>query len=175
MARAETFLAGWRAYGPAPSAVSAAQNELATQAFWCLLASSAPNDALSAPRNLACRTLENRSLLLREYIHHLTWQAPMTGSATAYRVYDASSGSRVLLAELAPGGQSYLRRRVERAGAYIYAVLAVDGSGAEGSPACVEPGPAPAVRKTVRTSAQGLDAISQFAQALRRLAFARPL
>jgi hypothetical protein len=175
LARAETFLAGWRTAGPTPATVSAAQNELATQAYWCLLASSVPNDALSAPRDLTCRTLENRSLLLREYIHDLAWQAPVTGSAAAYRVYDASSGSRVLLAELAPGSLSYLRRRVARAGAYIYAVLAVDGSGAEGSPACVEPGAAAAAGKTARTAAQGAEAISRFALAFRRLSFIRPL
>ena len=175
LARAEALLTGWRGSVPTPAAVAGAQNEIALQAYWCLLASSAPNDALSAPRGLACLTLENRSLLLRECIHALTWQAPAAGSAAGYRVYDVSSGGRVLVAEVAAGGLSYLRRRVQRTGVTIYAVLAIDGLGAEGSPACVIPGAAAAAGKTVRTAAQGAEAISRFAPAFRRLNFIRPL
>ncbi len=79
--------------------------------YWCFLASSVPNDGLSAPQSLAVRTLENRSLLLREYVHALTWQAPAVGTATAYRIYDVSGGGRTLLAEVPGGTTSYLRRR----------------------------------------------------------------
>ena len=168
LARAEALLAGWRASGPTPPAVAAAQNEIARQAYWCFLASSAPNDALSAPRYLTCRTLENRSLLLREYVHRLTWQAPATGTAAAYRVYDVSAGNRILLAEVPAGTLSYLRRRAGRTGDYIYAILAVDGAWAEGSPACTEPGAADDLDKISERSARMLKIGSEVAGALRR-------
>jgi len=172
LGRTEERLAEWRASTPTPSAVSAIQNATALQAYWCFLASSVPNDTLSAPLNLTCRTAENRSLLLREYLHRLTWQAPATGSALAYRIYDVSAGSRVLLAEVPAPGLSYLRRRADRGAPYVYAVLAVDGTGAEGSPACVRPGEtaAEAARVSGRSAWTPI-LIRELAGVLRRAAF----
>jgi hypothetical protein len=148
--RAEAALETWRGSPPSPQAVAQLQNALGLEQYWCFLASSVPNDALSAPRNLSSRTLENRSLLLREYIQALTWQAPAVGTAAAYRVYDISAGGRELLAELPGGTTSYLRRRADPAAKTVYAVLAVDAMGVEGSPTCLEPGATaqPAVGKT---------------------------
>lgn len=171
-ARTEARLAEWRASVPTPLAVSAVQNETALQAYWCFLSSSVPNDVLSAPLDLTCRTLENRSLLLREYVHSLTWQPPAVGSASAYRIYDVSAGNRVLLAEVPAGGQSYLRRRADSGKDYIYAVLGVDVTGTEGSPACVEPGAA--ARQPDRVSgksARVLNMASELAGVLRRVSF----
>lgn len=172
LARTKARLEEWRASVPTPLAVSGTQNEMALQAYWCFLSSSVPNDSFSAPLNLACRTVENRSLLLREYVHILTWQFPATGSAAAYRIYDVSAGDRVLLAEVPAGGLSYLRLRADPAKEYIYAVLGVDGTGTEGSPAYVEPGTA--ARQSDRISgksARVLNMVSEFAGVLRRLAF----
>jgi hypothetical protein len=172
LARTEARLAEWRASVPTPQAVSGTQNEIALQAYWCFLSSSVPNDSLSAPLNLACRTLENRSLLLREYVHILTWRAPAVGSAAAYRIYDVSAGNRVLVAEVPAGGLSYLRRRAEPAREYIYAVLGVDGTGNEGSPACIEPGGA--AERAVRVSGKlgrAQDIVAGVAAALRRVGF----
>jgi len=105
----------------------------------------------------------------------LTWQAPAAGSAAGYRVYDVSSGGRVLVAEVAAGGLSYLRRRVQRNRRDHLRRSRHRRLGAEGSPACVIPGAAAAAGKTVRTAAQGAEAISRFAPAFRRLNFIRPL
>jgi hypothetical protein len=172
LARTEARLVEWRASGPTPPMVSTTQNETARQAYWCILASSAPNDSLSAPLSLACRSLENRSLLLREYIHELTWQPPAVGSAAAYRIYDVSAGDRVLVAEVPAGSLAYLRRRANPGKACVYAVLAVDGTGTEGSPACVGPGAvANEAATTSGRSAQVLNIVRQFAGALRRLGF----
>ena len=142
LARAEAALAGWRLALPTPQAVAGIQDELARQAYWCVLASSAPNDALSAPRDLALRRRENRSLILREYVHVLTWLAPASGSPAAYRIYDVTAGGRTLLAEVPAGTLSYLRRGADRTASTAYAVLAVDATGAEGSPACLGTGAA---------------------------------
>jgi len=148
--RAEAALETWRASFPAPQAVAQFQNALALESYWCFLASTVPNDALSAPQGLSSTIRENRSLLLREYIQALSWQAPAIGTAAAYRVYDISSGGRTLLAEVPGGTTTYLRRRADPAAKTVYAVLAVDAMGVEGSPACLEPGAtaSPAAGKT---------------------------
>jgi hypothetical protein len=140
LSRAETLLAGWRLSMPTPLEVSMAQDEMALRAYWCFLASSVPNDSLSEPLNLTCKTFENRTLLVREYVHTLTWRPPAEGLSTGYKIYDISSGSRTLLAELPAASLSYLRRLVDRSKKYIYAVLGVDLTGNEGNPACVESG-----------------------------------
>jgi hypothetical protein len=140
LARAEAALEAWRASPPASQEVLSLQNQMAGESYGCFLASSPPNEALSPPRQLAVRTLENRSLLLREYVHALSWQAPVTGLAIAYRIYDVSGGGRTLLAEVPGGTLSYIQRGADPAKETVYAVLAVSGSGAEGSPACIEPG-----------------------------------
>ena len=126
LARAGVLLAEWRASLPTPQVVAAAQNEIALQAYWCFLASSVPTDILSEPLNMSCRTFKKRSFFLRQYVHRLDWQAPATGSAVSYRIYDVSTGNRVLVAEVPAGTRSYLRRHVDPAHKYIYAVLGVE-------------------------------------------------
>lgn len=142
LSHAEALLAEWRGSVPSLLAVSTAQDEMALRAYRCFLASSIPNDSLSEPIDLTCKTIENRTLLFRECVHDLTWRPPAVGSATAYRVYDVSSGGRKLLAELPSGSSSYLIRNVDRSKNTIYAVLGVDLTGTEGSPACVASGTA---------------------------------
>jgi hypothetical protein len=138
--RAEALLTAWRASMPAPLEVSIAQDETAVRAYRCFLASSVPNDNLSEPIGLTCKTIENRTLLFRECVHDLTWRPPAVGSAVAYRIYDISSGGRKLLADVPAGSISYRMRNVDRSKNYIYAVLGIDIKGNEGSPACVESG-----------------------------------
>ena len=150
--RAEAALEAWRAAAPSPTAVAQFQNALTLESFWCFLASSPPNDALSAPRQLAARTDVNRSLLLREYVHTLTWNPPEAGMPAAYRIYDVSDGRRTLLAEVPADTRAYRRRGVDRVMTMIYAVLAVDGAGTEGSPALVWRGSA--AEAPVRASAR---------------------
>lgn len=174
LARTEASLVGWRASTPTPLTVSATQNATALQAYWCFLASSVPNDSLSAPLGLACRTLENRSLLLREYIHELTWQPPAIGSAAAYRIYDVSAGNHILVAEVPADSLTYLRRRADPGNHGIYAVLAVDGMGTEGSPACVGPGVTGEEAAVIsRNSIRLLTEVRELAVALRRVSIRR--
>jgi hypothetical protein len=174
LVRAEAALEAWRAAAPSPAAVTLFQNALTLESFWCYLASSPPNDALPAPRQLAARTFENRSLLLREYVHSLSWQPPALGAAAAYRIYDVSAGGRTLLAEVPGGTLSYLRRGADIVRETVYAVLAVEGSGEEGSPACVEPGRAveQPSRRTA-TTARVQRFATDIAAALRRTGFGR--
>lgn len=136
LAQAEAALQAWRASPPAATDVGGLQSRLATESFLCFLASSPPNDALTAPEALLARTDMNRSLMLREYVHTLTWLPPEIGLPAAYRIYDVSDGRRTLLAEVPAGTRTYRRRGVDQAKMTIYAVLAVDATGAEGGPAC---------------------------------------
>jgi hypothetical protein len=142
LTRAEALLVAWRLSVPAPLEVSTAQDETAVRAYRCFLASSVPNDNLSEPIGLTCKTIENRTLLFRECVHDLTWRPPAVGSAVAYRIYDISSGGRKLLAEVPAGSISYRIRNVDWSKNYIYAVLGIDLTGSEGSPACVASGTA---------------------------------
>ncbi len=152
LAQAEAALQAWRASPPTSTDVGNLQSRLATDSFLCFLASSPPNDALTAPEALIARTDVNRSLLLREYVHTLTWHPPDVGLPVAYRIYDVSDGRRRLLAEVPAATRTYRRRGVDQAKMTIYAVLAVDASGTEGSPACAWRGQA--VEAPVRISSR---------------------
>jgi hypothetical protein len=172
LARAEAALEAWRASPPSVQDVDDLQFRMADDYYWCFVASSPPNDDLSAPRALMARTDENRSLLLREYVHTLTWSPPAVGTPVAYRIYDVSAGRRTLLAELPAGTLAYRRRGIDRVARTIYAVLAVDATWAEGSPACVLRGQAEEapVRATVR-SLSASDASAGIAAVFRTLGF----
>jgi len=172
LARAETALQAWRASPPTFMEVSNLQSRMANEYDLCFLASSPPNDSLSAPQTLIARTDENRSLLLREYVHTLSWQPPAVGMAVDYRIYDVTDGRRTLLAELPAGTLSFRRHGVDRVKTTIYAVLAVDATGTEGSPACVFRGQA--VEAPVRTIVRSLsapEASAGIAALFRRLGF----
>jgi hypothetical protein len=172
LARAEAALEAWRASPPSVQDVHSLQNRIAMDAMVCFLSSSPPNDSLSAPQALIARTDENRSLLLREYVHTLTWFPPAVGNPVGYRIYDVSDGRRTLLAEVPAGARSFQRRGVDRIETTIYAVLAVDATGAEGSPACVLRGRA--VEAPVRTTVRSLNApgaSAGIAAVLRKLGF----
>jgi hypothetical protein len=141
--QAREALSNWRVSFPAPETTARVQNEIARQAYWCLLSNSAANEELSAPRNLICWTFEPKELLFRksaarQYLHLLRWRPPEQREAAGYRIYDVSSGERILLAEIPADNFSFFRRVADPARKYIYAVLAIDSSGKEGSPACAD-------------------------------------
>lgn len=135
----QKVLAGWQQQKPSASLVSQFQDEIVSIAFACFLAGSIPNDNLPAPRNLSLRIVDNRSLLMKETVHFLTWEPPLSAvPPTGYRIYDVSSGERRLLVELKGDSLSYWRRSVDQARSYIYAVMAVDSQGREGNPAVIK-------------------------------------
>jgi hypothetical protein len=141
--RAQEVLIQWRAAFPLAQTVVQVQNAITKQAYWCLLSSSPANEELSSPRNLICWTFQQKELRFGastsgRYLHLLRWRSPSQGEVAGYRVYDVSSGQRNLLAEIPGNTFSFFRRVSDRTTDYIYAVLAVDNSGKEGSPACVQ-------------------------------------
>ncbi len=133
------ILDSWRQEKPSPSQISQFQSEVASVAYACFLAGSIPNDNLPAPLNLSLRIIDNRSLFMKETVHFLAWQPPISGIQPAgYRIYDVSGGERRLLAELKGSNLSYWRRNIDPTRSYIYAVLAIDNQGREGNPAVVK-------------------------------------
>lgn len=132
----QEVLAGWRQQKPSASQISQFQDEIASLAYACLLSGSIPNKDLPAPRNLSLRIIDNRSLFMKETVHFLSWEPPLSAIPPAgYRIYDVSSGKRHLLGELKGDSFNYWRRNINPMRSYIYAVLAVDSQGREGNPA----------------------------------------
>lgn len=129
------FLPGWRENPPSSETISQVQNGIASLGYSCFVACSIPHDSLAAPRNFSSQLKENRSLLLREYIHYLGWQPPATRTAVSYRIYEIKGGDRSLLDEIPASAKSYLRHFVDPNKKYIYAILAIDREGKEGNPA----------------------------------------
>jgi len=137
--RTWTRLESWRQSLPSAEEVSQFQKELSSLAYACFLAGSIPNDNLSAPQNLSCQVIENRSLLLNEFGHYLQWEPPLSGaSISGYRIYDVTRGERQLMAEVSAKNTSYFRRGINFNRSYFYAVLAVDDKKKEGNPAWVK-------------------------------------
>ena len=92
-----------------------------------------------APLNFKGQKVENRSLMLIEYINVLTWQAnPENENILKYRIYQMEGESRSLLEEL--NAQTFDKtyecwhRRVDKDKAYSYVLVAVDVDGREGTP-----------------------------------------
>jgi hypothetical protein len=133
--------------------VAEVQKAIARQAYWCLISSSAANENLSAPRNLICWTFQDKGSGFgwsgSSYsLHLLRWRSPLQGEASTYRIYDISSGQKILLDEV-PGNRFHFFRQVsESDGNYVYAVMAVNSSYEEGSPAVVQPFKSKYLRKT---------------------------
>lgn len=89
------------------------------------------------PVNLKASRMINRSLLLREYVNVLTWADNSRNSGvTKYRIYRITEGGRSLVAEVTKAAGNtvyrYLHRRIDRAQAYTYEVVAVGASDREG-------------------------------------------
>ena len=148
---AQDVMTEWRGSLPLARTVAQVQNQITRQAYWCLLSSSAAKDELASPRNLICWTFRQKEFGFSgssdsHYLHLLRWRSPVQGEAASYRVYDVSSGQKIFLAEIPGNKFSYFRLVSEQNKKYIYAVLAVDYSGTEGSPACVTSQPFNSIR-----------------------------
>ncbi len=136
--KAKESLASWRSSLPSYYLISQIQEEMANLAYNCFLSCSRPHPHLQAPRDFHCQVIENRSLLLKEYVHYLTWRAPAAGDPVAYRVYEIIKGKRKLVAEVKASAQSFCRRNIDPTKNYVYVVLGVDQNGEEGNPSCFQ-------------------------------------
>lgn len=87
-----------------------------------------------APLNFQGVKVENRSLLLREYINSLTWLAnPDNIDIVNYRIYRVEGAIRTLLAEVSADTFNYWDIGVEKDKQYTYAVCAVNNENREGA------------------------------------------
>ena len=89
-----------------------------------------------APLNFSGTKVENRSLLQREYINVLTWEAnPNNRHIEKYRIYLIKNEAQSLLVELDANTFEYLHRNVNKDEQHTYALVAVDYKNREGDPA----------------------------------------
>jgi len=85
------------------------------------------------PLNFQGAKVENRSLLLREYVNSLTWMAnPNNVDIVKYRIYRVEGAVRTLLAEVSTDTFKYWDRGVEKDKRYEYALCAVNNENREG-------------------------------------------
>jgi hypothetical protein len=92
-----------------------------------------------APLNFQGVKVENRSLLSREYINSLTWQAgPNNVDIVKYRIYRVEGATRTLLVEVSADTLKYWDIGVEKDKHYEYALCAVNNENREGVFAYVE-------------------------------------
>lgn len=92
-----------------------------------------PVAAVTPPLNLSVVRQENRTLFFREYLDVLSWQADPASDPAArrgYRIYGLAANNMVRLADVGPTEISYVIRTQDQ-GASLYAVAALDLSGAE--------------------------------------------
>ena len=75
---------------------------------------------------------ENKSLLLREYINVLSWEAHPLNTIVKYRIYQVEDSSQSLLGEVNVSYTEYLHRNVDADKEYRYALVAVDTQDREG-------------------------------------------
>jgi len=78
---------------------------------------------------------ENKSLLLREFINVLSWEAHPLNAIVKYRIYQVEDPSQSLLGEVNVPYTEYLHRNVDEDKEYTYALVAVDPQGREGEAA----------------------------------------
>lgn len=78
---------------------------------------------------------ENKSLLLREFINVLSWEAHQLNAIVKYRIYQVEDSSQSLLGEVNVPYTEYLHRNVDEDKEYTYALVAVDPQGREGEAA----------------------------------------
>jgi len=87
-----------------------------------------------APLNFKGEKVENRSLLFREYVNSLTWQAnPNNVDIVKYRIYMVDGFLRILLAEVSADTLKYWDIGVAKDGRYEYALCAVNSENREGT------------------------------------------
>lgn len=87
---------------------------------------------IAPPIELEAEQEINKSLLMKEYINVLTWEAnPLNQNkvVTKYQIYEVTTGGSVLLSEVTPSTFSYMHRKVESRQNKTYAVTAVDDKG----------------------------------------------
>lgn len=141
--RAASALAQWRSSWPSTQTVSQVQNAISQQAYSCLMSSSPASEILSGPRNFTCIIFKQRDFSFGKSgeshsLHLLRWRSPLQGQVAGYRIYDITSGQRILLAEVSSSQLSFFRQVSDQNQNYIYAILAVDTAGQEGCPAVVQ-------------------------------------
>lgn len=141
--RAASALAQWRSSWPSAQTVSEVQNAISQQAYWCLVSSSPASENLSAPRNFTCIIFKQRdfnfgSSGVSHSLHLLRWRPPLQGQVASYRIYDVTSGQRILLAEVPSSQLSFFRQVSDPNQNYVYTVLAVDAAEQEGCPAVAQ-------------------------------------
>ncbi|UCG94792.1 MAG: hypothetical protein JSW13_03290, partial [Candidatus Aerophobus sp.] len=78
---------------------------------------------------------ENMSLLLREFINVLSWEAHPLNAIVKYRIYQVEDSSQSLLGEVNVPYTEYLHRNVDEDKEYTYALVAVDPQDREGEAA----------------------------------------
>ena len=92
-----------------------------------------PEEEVKPPLSFSGKRVENRSLLLKEYIDVLTWQANPgnePGTVTGYRLYEVTKTDLIHMADVNRDSRQYLNRKVENR-AYRYAIAALDRGGQE--------------------------------------------
>ncbi|NIM58079.1 MAG: hypothetical protein GTO16_03925 [Candidatus Aminicenantes bacterium] len=87
------------------------------------------------PLNFSYETEENKSLLLKEFINILTWEAYPLDSVVKHRIYLVENSSQSLLGEVNVPYTEYLHRNVDGDREYTYALVAVDAQDREGDAA----------------------------------------
>ena len=115
------------------------REECTTAGIDCVLISEAP---IYVPLNFSGKKIENRSLMLIEYINVLTWQPnPENKNIVKYRIYQMEEESLSLLeeqdAQTFDKTYEYWHRRVDKDKAYSYVLVAVDVDGREGDQAFI--------------------------------------
>ena len=88
-----------------------------------------------ASLNFSYHKEENKSLLLREFINVLSWEAHPLNAIVKYRIYQVEDSSQSLLGEVNVPYTEYLHRNVDGDKEYTYALVAVDPRGREGEAA----------------------------------------
>jgi len=88
-----------------------------------------------ASLNFSYHKEENKSLLLREFINVLSWEAYLLNAIVKYRIYQVEDSSQSLLGEVNVPYTEYLHRNVDGDKEYTYALVAVDPKGREGEAA----------------------------------------
>jgi len=86
-----------------------------------------------APLNFSYEKEENKSLLLKEFVNVLSWEANPLDSVVKHRIYQVEASSQSVLGEVNVPYTEYLHRNVDGNKEYTYALVAVDAQDREGA------------------------------------------
>jgi hypothetical protein len=82
--------------------------------------------------------ISTMTALIAEYAIRLSWQAnPGNANTMAYRLYQMTGNSELLIAECDRNTFTYLIRRVNKDAVYDFSLVAVDNLGIESTPAYI--------------------------------------